>query len=144
MTLASLSTCDADALRGMLTGNLRPSDGLDSVFRARAVVLAGTLAPALIWLRDAKGTALTSGTIRSSSGLRWLWRFCLERVAMFRDPETGIEREIGVDPPEEVWRPLFGYLVELPGAIAARPLEQQGDEPARQHSYVLWHLNLPS
>ena len=110
----------------------------NGVFRERAVALIGTLAPALVWLRDTRGIELTIEVIRFSIELRWIWKLAMEKVVILRDAETGLEREIDVsaDVPEDITWPLRSYLGELPGVNTAVPLSKQGEEPSKQHGYT--------
>lgn len=135
---------NADALRELLASQLGEQSSTDSngVFRERAVALIGTLAPALVWLRDVKGIELTIETIRFSIQLRWIWKFAMEKIAILRDPDTGIERELDVsaDVPEDITWPLHSYLGELPGVNTDVPLSKQGEEPSKQHGFAQFYF----
>ena len=143
-TFNPFSIGNADALRELLASQLGEPSSNDSngVFRERAVALIGTLAPALIWLRDTKGVELTIEVIRFSIELRWIWKLAMEKIAVLRDPDTGIERELDVsaDVPEDITWPLRSYLGELPGVNTSVPLNKQGEEPSKQHGYAQFYF----
>jgi intracellular multiplication protein IcmO len=103
----------------------------------------GTITPILVWLRDARGVPLNIEVIRFSIELRWIWKLAMEKVALLRDRETGVVREVDVsaDIPEEIVWPLKSYLGELPGYDATLPLDKQkGDEPSKQHGYAQFYF----
>ncbi len=139
-TFNPFSIGNHDALRELLASQLGEPAANDAngVFRERAVALIGTLAPALVWLRDTRGIELTIEVIRFSIELRWIWKLAMEKVVILRDPDTGIEREVNVsaDVPEDITWPLRSYLGELPGVNTAVPLSKQGEEPSKQHGYT--------
>lgn len=139
-TFNPFSIGNHDALRELLASQLGEPAANDAngVFRERAVALIGTLAPALVWLRDTRGIELTIEVIRFSIELRWIWKLAMEKVVILRDAETGLEREIDVsaDVPEDITWPLRSYLGELPGVNTAVPLSKQGEEPSKQHGYT--------
>ena len=128
------------ALSELLASQLGEPAANDSngVFRERAVALIGTLAPALTYLRDVRGVELTIEVIRFSIELRWIWKFAMDKIAILRDPDTGVEREIDVsaDVPEDITWPMRAYLGELPGVNTSVPLSKQGEEPSKQHGYT--------
>ena len=138
-------TGNADAIRELLASQLgeqSPSDA-NGVFRERAVALIGTISPVLVWLRDHKGIPLNIEVIRFSVELRWIWKLAMQKKALVRNPETGVEREIDLDGeiPEEITWPLRSYLGELPGFDPTMPLDKQkGDEPSKQHGFAQFYF----
>ena len=120
----------------------QPSDA-NGVFRERAVALIGTISPVLVWLRDHKGIPLNIEVIRFSVELRWIWKLAMQKKALIRNPDTGVEREIDLDGeiPEEITWPLRSYLGELPGFDPTMPLDKQkGDEPSKQHGFAQFYF----
>lgn len=115
----------------------------NGVFRERAVALIGTIAPALVWLRDNKGVPLNIDLIRFAFQLRWIEKLAVQKIYLLRDPDTGEETEIDVsgETPEEIIGPLKAYLGELPTYDKDVPLYKQGDEPGRQHGYAIFFLS---
>ena len=138
-------TGNADAIRELLASQLgeqSPSDA-NGVFRERAVALIGTISPVLVWLRDHKGIPLNIEVIRFSVELRWIWQLAMQKVALVRNPDTGVERKILLDGeiPEEITWPLRSYLGELPGFDPTMPLDKQkGDEPSKQHGFAQFYF----
>ena len=138
-------TGNADAIRELLASQLgeqSPSDA-NGVFRERAVALIGTISPVLVWLRDHKGIPLNIEVIRFSVELRWIWKLAMQKKALIRNPDTGVEREIYLDGeiPEEITWPLRSYLGELPGFDPTMPLDKQkGDEPSKQHGFAQFYF----
>ena len=138
-------TGNADAIRELLASQLgeqSPSDA-NGVFRERAVALIGTISPVLVWLRDHKGIPLNIEVIRFSVELRWIWKLAMQKKALIRNPDTGVEREIDLDGeiPEEITWPLRSYLGELPGFDPTMPLDKQkGDEPSKQHGFAQFYF----
>jgi intracellular multiplication protein IcmO len=144
-TFNPFSIGNADALRELLASQLgeQASNDANGVFRERAVALMGTIAPILVWLRDVKGIPLNIEVIRFSIELRWIWKLAMEKVALLRDRETGVVRELDVsgDIPEDIVWPLKSYLGELPGYDPTLPLDKQkGDEPSKQHGYAQFYF----
>jgi intracellular multiplication protein IcmO len=136
---------NADALRELLASQLgeQASNDANGVFRERAVALMGTITPILVWLRDARGIPLNIEVIRYSIELRWIWKLAMEKIALLRDRETGLIRELDVsaDIPEGIVWPLKSYLGELPGYDPTLPLDKQkGDEPSKQHGYAQFYF----
>ena len=138
-------TGNADAIRELLASQLgeqSPSDA-NGVFRERAVALIGTISPVLVWLRDHKGVPLNIEVIRFSIELRWIWKLAMEKKALIRDADTGVERELDLvgEIPEEITWPLRSYLGELPGFDPMMPLDKQkGDEPSKQHGFAQFYF----
>jgi intracellular multiplication protein IcmO len=136
---------NADALRELLASQLgeQASNDANGVFRERAVALMGTITPILVWLRDVRGIPLNIEVIRYSIELRWIWKLAMEKIALLRDRESGVIRELDVsaDIPEEIVWPLKSYLGELPGYDPTLPLDKQkGDEPSKQHGYAQFYF----
>ncbi|GAB0119857.1 type IV secretory system conjugative DNA transfer family protein [Acidisoma sp. 7E03] len=144
-TFNPFSIGNADALRELLASQLgeQASNDANGVFRERAVALMGTIAPILVWLRDVKGVPLNIEVIRFSIELRWIWKLAMEKIALLRDRETGVVRELDVsgEIPEDIVWPLKSYLGELPGYDPTLPLDKQkGDEPSKQHGYAQFYF----
>ncbi|MDE1905049.1 MAG: type IV secretion system DNA-binding domain-containing protein [Rhodospirillales bacterium] len=136
---------NADALRELLASQLgeNASNDANGVFKERAVALMGTIAPVLVWLRDVRGVPLNIEVIRFSIELKWLWKISMEKIALLRDRETGVVRELDVsaDIPEEIIWPLKSYFGELPGFDSSLPLDKQkSDEPSKQHGYAQFYF----
>lgn len=131
---------DANAIREFMLGQLADghSDGRDAVFRARAIALIDIVAPALIWMRDAKHLPIDMERIRFSLGLQWIWNFAERQVCLVCDPATNAVSEIqAADAPPDVVRRLRSYLRELPGYDIQLPLDEQRSEtPSHLHGYA--------
>ena len=144
-TFNPFATGNADAIRELLASQLGEQSQSDAngVFRGRAVALIGTLAPALVWLRDNKGVPLNIDFIRFSIELRWIWKLAMQQTYVLRDTETGAETEINVsgEIPEDIIWPLKAYLGELPGYDRTVPLDKQkGEEPSKQHGFAQFYF----
>ena len=144
-TFNPFATGNADAIRELLASQLGEQSQSDAngVFRGRAVALIGTLAPALVWLRDNKGVPLNIDFIRFSIELRWIWKLAMQQTYVLRDAETGAETEINVsgEIPEDIIWPLKAYLGELPGYDRTVPLDKQkGEEPSKQHGFAQFYF----
>jgi hypothetical protein len=44
------------------------------------VVVIGTIAPVLVWLRDHKGVSLNIEVIRFALELRWIWKLAMQKI----------------------------------------------------------------
>ena len=143
-TFNPLAFGNADALRELLVSQLGETskDDTNGVFRARAVALLGTLAPALIWMRDNKGVPIDIETVRRATELPWIWTLAKSRKFRIFNRGTGEAREIDVpDMPEHLIYPLLAYLGELPGYDQSVPLDKQrSDKPSEQHGYAVMYF----
>jgi intracellular multiplication protein IcmO len=85
---------NADAIGEMLSSQLGESAPGDSnqVFRDRAVALVGTLAPALVWMRDHRSVPLNIETIRLAFELRCIWKVAMKRVFEVRNQRRARQR----------------------------------------------------
>jgi intracellular multiplication protein IcmO len=138
------ATGNAGAVRDMLVGQLGDQMSSDSnaVFRERAMALISAVVPALVWMRDNKGTSLDSDVIRFSFNLRWIRKLATTGVCTTRDPQTGIETDIpvGDELPGEILWPLKVYLGELPDYDPTGPLDDTKGEAAKQHSFATMYV----
>jgi intracellular multiplication protein IcmO len=144
-TFNPFATANADATRELLVSQLgeQASNDPNGIFREHAVALIGTMTPILIWLRDHKDVPLNIEVIRFSIELHWIWKLAVEKVALLRDPETGVETELSVrdEIPEEFTWPLRSYLGELPGYDKNVPIDKQtSDGPKKQHGFAQYYF----
>jgi len=143
-TFNPFATGNADAIRELLASQLGEQKQEDSngVFRSRAIALMGTIAPALVWLRDNKGVLLNIDVIRFSIELSWIWKLAMHKTYVLRDADTGEESEIDAtgEVPEEIVWPLKAYLGELPNYNKDVPLDKQGEEPSKQHGFAVMYF----
>jgi intracellular multiplication protein IcmO len=131
---------DADVIRDVLMSQLGGrEDRSDAVFRARAVALMDLVAPALTWMRDARGITIDSEKVRFALELQWIAAFVEKQICLIRDPGTKIVSEIsaGTVPPDII-RPLRAYLGKLPGFDLRLPYDEQRSDMTRHlHHYAV-------
>lgn len=142
-TFNPFASGNADAIREMLVSQLGDNaEGANSVFRGRAVALAGTLAPVLVWMRDHEGVALSIETIRFAIELGAIWNLAINGIFEAHDARTGKVTPITVSGmPENIIYPLKAYLGELSGYDMTLPYnKQKSDEPAKQHGYAAMYF----
>lgn len=114
------------------------ADPASSVWQARADQLVQGLKAVLAWAREAKGLAPGQPDLRTAVSLRGIAMISQDlRLPVLHAEETGSLDLSGM--PDALALPLRRYLVETGGYDPALPFDQQrSDEPARQHSYVLF------
>jgi len=139
-TFNPFATGNADAIREMLVSQLGEptTNDANGVFRDRAVGLAGTVTPALAWMRDTHGVPINVETMRYAMELRWIGTIVRHKVFLVRNPGSNTPIEISVpDIPDDVLYPLQAYLGELPGYDSTLPWnEQKENKPSEQHGYA--------
>lgn len=139
-TFNPFASGNADAIREMFVSQLgepMPNDA-NGVFRDRAVGLAGTVIPALVWLRDTHDVPINVDSIRYSMELRWIGTLARHKVFLIRNPESDhpIERSVPEIPADILW-PLQAYLGELPGYDSTLEWNAQKESrPSEQHGFA--------
>ncbi|MFT8719910.1 type IV secretory system conjugative DNA transfer family protein [Acetobacter sp.] len=144
-TFNPFSSGNADAIREMLVsqlGEAMPNDS-NGVFRDRAVGLAGTIIPALVWMRDTHGVSINVDSIRYAMELRWIGTLARHKVFLIRNPESDhpFERSVPEIPADILW-PLQAYLGELPGYDSTLEWNaQKENKPSEQHGYAKMYFS---
>ena len=114
------------------------ADPACSVWQARADQLVQGLKGVLAWAREAKGLAPGQPDLRKAVSLRGIAMISGDlRLPVLHAEEGGSLDLSGM--PHDLALPLRRYLAETGGYDPLLPYDQQrSDEPARQHSYVLF------
>ncbi len=109
-----------------------------SVWQARADQLVQGLKGVLAWAREAKGLAHGQPDLRKAVSLQGIAMISDDlRLPVLHAKERGSLDLSGM--PDALALPLRRYLAETGGYDPALPYDQQRlDEPAKQHSYVLF------
>lgn len=134
---AAIEKLFADQLRCLSPSSEGP------VWRGRTVALVGSVAPALVWLRDRKGIRLDFEAVRFAIDLRWITK-AVEGIVLLREAvadeitETDVRGEL----PDHAVSSLRAYLSEIPGYDPAMPLDQQTRLALGHHNLVLLSFSL--
>jgi intracellular multiplication protein IcmO len=114
------------------------TDPTCTVWQARADQLVQGLKGVLAWAREAKGLASGQPDLRKAVTLRGIAMISENlRLPVLHAEEGGSLDLSGM--PDALALPLRHYLAETGGYDPALPYDQQrSDEPAKQHSYVLF------